>query len=259
MKKVILLLILPLLCTARIQVTTYMPLEQFFLEKIASTYIITKNITKVYTSEFKELVQGDLVRLSRTKAYFHFGLEVEKKYAQVLTNMNPNLKVYDLSKGVEKIDGNPYFWTDPLRLRKVVNNIYEALLELSYYNKDMYMQNRDKLLKEIDDIFLKVRDKLYSSEIYNIFVFDKYWHYFARRYSLNLYNRNKTVLEAKDIEKTREFVDLNQIKTILIKDDKTLAYALALKKHTELPIKKHNIFDRLYFFNLEKLSIKLSK
>ncbi|MGM0518427.1 MAG: metal ABC transporter solute-binding protein, Zn/Mn family [Campylobacterota bacterium] len=259
MKKVILLLIFPLFCIARIQVTTYMPLEQFFLEKIAGQNVIVKNITYIYSSQVKDLSKADINSLARTRAYFHFGLDIEKKYAKTLKEINPKLKVFDLSKGIEKIDNNPYFWTDPLLLRKVIHNIYDALLKLTYFNKDFYKQNRDNLLARIDKLFLKLRDNLYETNIYNIYVFSDYWHYFARRFSINLYKKSKEVVKVDRIEPIKNFVDIKNIKMILIKDEQNLGYALSLNSHTKLPIKKHNIFDKLYFLNMEKLSLKFIK
>ena len=259
MKKVILLLILPLLCIARIQVTTYMPLEQFFLEKIASTNVVTKNITYFYSPKKKNLSKADLIALARTKAYFHFGLDIEKEYAKILKDINPRLKVYDLSKGVRKVDNNPYFWTDPLLLRKTIHNIYDALVELTYFNKEFYKQNRDNLLARLDKTFLKLKDKLYQSTIYNVYVYNDYWYYFAKRFSINLYKKEKKLIKVDEIKPIQDFVDTKNIKMVLIRNEENLGYALSVNSHTKLPIKKHNIFDNLYFLNMERLSLKFTK
>lgn len=264
MKKTLFLLILPLLAFSKFQITVYMPIEEFFIKKIAQNYVRAKKITLYYTDQEIDLKYSDLSRLANTRAYFHFGLDIEKSYIKKLKEINPQLKIYDLSVGINKLklkDGtvNPYIWTDPLILRDVATNIYEYLIELDSINQEHYKRNYELLLAKLDKLFLDIRNNLYESEIYNIYVFDDYWDYFANRFTLNLYKREKKIIKANELEDIKKFANLNEIKAILIKDKNDINYAKSLADEMNIIIKEHDIFEELFFFNLETLSKKLSK
>lgn len=263
MKKTLFLLILPLLAFSKFQITVYMPIEEFFIKKIAQNYVRAKKITLYYTDKPVDLKYSDLSRLAQTRAYFHFGLDIEKTYISKLQEINPQIKIYDLSKGIKKLKTktgkiNPYIWTDPLLLRDVATNILNYLVELDSINEDHYRRNYEMLLAKLDKLFLDIRDNLYASEIYNIYVFDDYWDYFANRFSLNLYKRKKEIVKAHNIEKIENYTSSREIKAILIQNKDSKPYAKSLAGKMNIIIKEHDIFEELFFFNLENLSKKLS-
>ncbi|MGA1940960.1 metal ABC transporter solute-binding protein, Zn/Mn family [Arcobacter sp. YIC-310] len=263
MKKTLFLLILPLLAFSKFQITVYMPIEEFFIKKIAQNYVRAKKVALYYTDKPIDFKYSDLSRLAQTRAYFHFGLDIEKSYISKFKEINPQIKVFDLSKGIKKLELkngkiNPYIWTDPLLLRVVASNIYNALIQLDSINKEHYKRNYELLLTKLDKLFLDIRANLYKSDIYNIYVFDDYWDYFANRFSLNLYKREKKIIKADTLKDLESFTKTNEIKAILIQGKKTDTYVKSLASKVELPLKKHDIFEELFFFNLESLSKKLS-
>lgn len=263
MKKILFLLILPLFAFSRFQITTYMPIEEFFIKKIAQNHVKVVTVTNFYTNKKIDFKYSELKKLSDSRAYYHFGLDIETQYIDELQNLNPNLKIYDLSKGIDKISSNGttnhFIWTDPLLLRDVAKNIYESLLELDSYNRDHYKRNYEILLKTLDELFLEIRSNLYRSEIFNIFVFDEYWDYFALRFRLNLYKMPKSIVKASEISDLQKMTENKNIRAILINDDNSFMYARSLSGNANLPIKTHNIFDELFFYSLKELSKDLSK
>jgi len=259
MFKFLILLLLPLFLYAKFQVTTYFPLESFLVKRIAQNQIRTKEIFNRYLPNFKELSSSELSRLSSVKVYFHFGLETEIKYAKILKKLNPELLTVDMSEGIKKIDNNPYIWMDPLLLRDVAKNIYKTLIEIDNLNKDFYEANYNKLLDDLDQTFLKIKEKMNNSEVYNLFVFDDYWFYFAKRFRINLYKREKSYINTSDIKNVQEFAEKKSIKKLLINRGDSYIISQSLSTAANINIIEHNPFDELILLSQYILIQKISE
>jgi len=240
-----------------------MPFEAFLIKKIAENNVRIRTIAKDYSSKTKDLKYSEISRLSNSGIYLHFSLDVEKEYELMLRKVNPKLKSYDMSKGINKITKkgkvNNYVWTDPILLRDIATNIYNIIVELDSKNKEQYKRNYELFLDELDEIFLKAREKLYSSEIYNIYVFDDYWAYYAQRFGLNLYKRKKAIVKADEVTPIINYVDKNDIKAVLVAKDSTYNYARSISGYTKIAIKQNDIFNEFVLSNLWELSKELSQ
>ena len=215
MLKIFFILFLPLLLFSKIQILTYFPLETHIVKKIGQKEIVPREITNRYLSEFRKIPSSEISRLSNSKIYFHFGLDIEKEYESILIEKNPNLKIIDMSKDVNKINNNPYIWMDPFAMRVIAKNIYEALIELDNNKKDFYKENYERFLDEIDDTFLKIKQKMSGSEITTIYAFDDYWDYFANRFRLDIIKKEKKYLNITDVSDTLQFTQDRNIKKLL--------------------------------------------
>ncbi|QKJ22378.1 metal ABC transporter solute-binding protein, Zn/Mn family [Poseidonibacter lekithochrous] len=263
MFKILFLLILPLLVFSKYQITTYMPLEGYLIKKIAQNYVRSKVIVPTYSNKKLDLSHSEISRLANTKAYFHFGLDIEKEYISLLSKANPQLKVFDLSNGIDKISYNGkinhYVWMDPILLRKVAKNIFDAIVSLDKSNKGFYLNSYNALLDELDKIYLNTKVKLDKSEIYNIFIFDEYWTYYAKRFGINLYRKDKQIIKADEVTPLLKFVDKNEIKAVLVANDNTFSYAKSISGNADIVIKSNDIFDDFLFNNFINLTKELEK
>ena len=175
MLKFLFILLFPLVLFSKIQVVTYFPLESHLINKIAQKEIITREITSRYLNTYKNLPVSELSKLANSKLFFHFGLDIEKKYAELLLKENHKIIVVDISSNIQKIDNNPYIWTDPLNLRAVAKNIYDAFAMYDKNKESYYKENYEKFLDEIDETFLKIKQRLNNSELQYVYVFDDFW------------------------------------------------------------------------------------
>lgn len=257
MLKIFFILLLPLLLFSKIQILTYFPLETFIVKKIAQREAVTREISSRYLPEYRKIPQSEISRLSNSKIYFHFGLDVEKEYEDILKKNNPNLIIIDMSKNIDKIDGNPYFWTDPFTLRIVAKNIYEVLIEIDKYKADFYKKNYEKFLDEIDDTFLKIRQKMKDSDVTTIYVFDDYWNYFANRFRIEIIKEEKKYLTISDLPSLVKFRQDKNIKKLLFHNGMDYNIALSLSTNLNLEIVEDDIFGDRWEFNLLNLSQNL--
>lgn len=259
MLRIFFILLLPLLLFSKTQVLTYFPLETHLINKIAQNQIKTREITSRYLETYTELPPSEISRLSNSNIFFHFGLDIEKKYAQLLLAQNPNLIVIDISLNVNKIDNNPYIWTDPLNLRVVAKNIYDAFVKYDKNNETYYKENYEKFLDEIDQTFLKVKQKINSSEIEYIYVFDNFWDYFAKRFGIVTIQREKRYLSIAEIPKMTEFSRDKNIKKLLFSQYDNKDFILSISSNLNLQTIDDDIFNQQWQLNLLNLAQNLTK
>ena len=259
MLKILFLLFFPLFLFSKVQILTYFPLESHIVKKIAQKEVVTREISNRYLPEFRKIPSSEVSRLSNSKIYFHFGLDVEKQYENTLKERNPNLIIVDMSKGVDKLNNNPYIWMDPFTMRIVAKNIYEAFIEIDKANESFYKENYEKFLDEIDDTFLKIKQKMSGSEVTTIYAFDDYWDNFANRFRLNIIKQEKKYLNIADISKTQEFTQNKNIKKLLFYRGMDYNIALSFSSNLNLEIIEDDIFDDKWQFNLLNLSQNLFK
>lgn len=258
MKKVILaFFFLPVFLLAKFQVTTYFPLESRLVKTLAQNEVRIKEISNIYSDKLTDLPQSEISRLSSVNVYFHLGLDVEKKYAQILLKKNPYLKVIDLSKNIKKVDNNPYIWMDPFLLKEIITNLYNELCLIDKFSKNLYKENYERLILEVDKIFLEIKEDFYKSDVFNIYVFDDYWYYFASRFRVNLFKKDKKYLNITKLQNTIEFTKQNKIKKLLFSNDNSYTIAKSYEKNLHILAIEHNIFEENILLNLRKLSLLL--
>lgn len=258
MLRIIFILLLPLLLFSKMQVLTYFPLETNIINKIAQNEIKTREISSRYLETYTELPFSEISRLANSRIFFHFGLDIEKKYAQILLNQNPNLIVVDISLNVNKINNNPYIWTDPLNLRVVSKNIYDAFVKYDKNNESYYKENYEKYLDEIDQTFLKIKQKLNSCDIQYIYVFDNYWDYYAKRFGIVTVQRAKKILNISEISQTNAFTKDKNIKKLLFSRNDNHEYILSLTNNLSVTAVEDDIFNSTWQLNLLNLTQNLS-
>jgi len=263
MKKYLLFLLLPLFLYSKVQVTVTYPFEEFLVKKIGQKHVRIKKIDKLYNTTLNTLSKPEIAKLATRKAYFHMSLPIEKEYIKLLKNRNKDLFIFDMSKGIKKLKykgkENPYIWMDPLLTRTIAKNIYESLSLIDKFNKEYYFEYYTEFLDELDETFLKIKNKLNNSKIYNIFVYDEYWDYFLKRFKINIYRRDKRILKLNEIHTLSKLVKSNEIKAILISNTDSLDIAKTIAGNLHIQIKSHDIFEKLYFYNLSILTKELSK
>ncbi len=259
LKIVLILLFSNLLLSAKYLVTTYFPLETILLNKIGQNEFKIKEIKNVYSDSYTKLTPSEIEKLANVKIYFHLGLKIEKEYAKILKEYNSELIVVDLSENIKKIDNNPYIWTDPLILRDVATNIYNALVLNDEFNKEYYKTNYETFLNELDDIFLRVKQKIDSSATSSLYVYDDYWFYFAQRFRLNLIKKEKRYISAKEVIELIKFSEDNGVNKLLISKNESSDIVKSMISNTKIVIIEDDIFDELLLVNLVSLASNISK
>lgn len=164
-----------------------------------------------------------------------------------------------MSLNIEKINNNPYIWTDPLLLRKIAQNLYESLVQIDKNKASLYKKNYEKFLEEIDNTYLKIKQKLSNSEVNTIYVLDDYWEYFAKRYRIKTIKKDKKFLHITEIPDLLKFTQKNGIKNLLFYDNYDHNIAVSISSNLDVKMIEDSIFKDKWQVNLFSLTEELIK
>lgn len=192
---------------AALQVTVSILPQAYFVERIAGD-LITVNVMvgpgeEAHTYEPKP---EQMKSLTQSQILFTIGLEYEKVWVPRFQDINPGLEIIDSSKGIRRIplstvsahddDGelhdeedlegglDPHVWLSPDNGRVIAENVFLALSELAPQHAEIFQQNYDILINEIDDLDARIETALGDLEGRKFMVFHPAWGYFARQYNL---------------------------------------------------------------------------
>ncbi len=247
---------------SKINITVTLPVQKYFLEKISKNtfYIrVLKQKNKKFDINDKERIE----KLAFSRVYYTIGLEEEKEYISILKSINKSLIIHDLSKNIKKDifygKENPYIWFDPIKVRLLAKNIFENLVKLKSYKKDFFMSNYKSFLHELDNSFIYISKLFDKSENNSIFVYEYYWHYFAKRFRLNLYYKDNRYTKIEEISSLIKFSRKNNIRKLLIRRGTSYEQARSLTSHINADIIEHDVeaYDwNKSLYNLTKQIIK---
>jgi zinc transport system substrate-binding protein len=103
-----------------------------------------------------------------------------------------NPQKIDASKGLNasylderNMTFDPHVWLDPLLAKKQVENIRDGLIMIDPNHKDIYVNNSNNFLNELDNLDEKIRTDLESCKKKDFITFHNSFSYFAKQYGLN--------------------------------------------------------------------------
>ena len=201
MKKItILILIINNFLCANINVVVSILPQQTFLQAIGGDKVnVTLMVKPGNSPHTYEPKPSQMKAISNADVYFSIGVEFEKAWLQRFKNQNSNMKIFDISKGIEKIDikkhehkhknhnedeaKDPHIWTSPTNVKVIAKNIYAELIKIDKNNKVYYKSNLDKFLLHVDKTDQKIKD-IFKQKKIKFMVFHPSWGYFAKEYNL---------------------------------------------------------------------------
>ncbi|WP_428025877.1 metal ABC transporter solute-binding protein, Zn/Mn family [Arcobacter sp.] len=261
MKKLILLLIL--LSTsvfARVVYTVTIEPQKFFLERIGQSKIKVKTIYEGVNFT-KELPHVHFRKFAFSDTYFKIGLPAEEFYAQELLGFNKDIKIVDTSVNVDKIvkNGkvNPYIWLDPLKVRKVIDVMLETLIKNDPDNKEFFESNCQELLKELDKIFLRLKNSLFYSTN-AVMVFNDKLDYFLSRFDVRYYMAENKILSGPKFTEIFRLSKEKNIRYLIV--DSSIDYEVynTWSNANNMEVIQSDIYSFNWFSDLFVLSDKIA-
>ncbi len=203
--KIIILIIFQVSLIAKINTIVSISPQLIFLKSIGGDKINISLMVKPGNSPHTYSPKPSQMKdIAKANIYFAIGVEFEDIWLKKFKNQNHKMKVVDLSNGIQKvamashhhhndkhsekekhIKTDPHIWTNPMNVKIVAKNIYQALIDIDIQNKDFYKKNLNKFLQEITDLDKKIK-KILSKTVPNsrFMVFHPAWGYFAKQYNL---------------------------------------------------------------------------
>lgn len=172
--------------------------QKFMLEKIVGdNFEVSCMLNEGNNPEAYEPSLTHLMNIEHSAAYFcigYIGFEyaiVDKAHAN-----NPNLKIYDNSRGIEVIKGthfspegkhdeaDPHLWTSVPNAIAISRNMLDALIELDPDHADVYKENYNKFKSELETLDARINEQLAAKRGTAFIVWHPSLSYFARDYGL---------------------------------------------------------------------------
>jgi len=141
--------------------------------------------------------------LAEADIYFSTGFPFEQRLLKKIKNQNRYFHFVETDRGIDKIyilehpndlhaspeeklttEPDPHIWLSPLNLKIIAINIYNAISVTDPQNRNLYQNNLEKLLQDIEVVHKKLENTFspYRGKVF--FVFHPAFSYFAEAYGL---------------------------------------------------------------------------
>lgn len=183
--------------------------QQEFVEKIAGDRVnVVVLIPPGASPATHEPTAGQLRAVADAKAYFTVGsgLPFENVWLDKIETVNEDMLIVDCSEGITIMEMHeeehheeeeheeehhdhggvdPHIWTSPLNAKIMVENTYLGLTKIDPDNSELYLQNKEAYLKELDEADARIRATL-GEEGGSFMTYHPSWNYFATEYDLEM-------------------------------------------------------------------------
>lgn len=176
-----------------------LPLKYFVDKIVGDIYKVEVTVPPGVGPETYSPTPKQMKMLSEADAYFAIGyLAFEIDLLTKFSSLNPNLKVFQISKGIKLIEQkeeqhadhihlqgvDPHIWSSPKEAKVISQNIYEGMVTIDPGNRESYSKNLQLLLAEIDKVDSSVANILFKAKTKKFIIFHPALGYFARDYGL---------------------------------------------------------------------------
>jgi zinc transport system substrate-binding protein len=174
--------------------------QKTFIEKIAGDeFSVQVLVPEGSSPESYTLLPSQLKEISRSEIWFRMGyIGFELSWQEKIEQINKNMKVIDLSEGLDLINEvevnhgdhvhpggiDPHFWMSPKLVKQMSERITRELSELNPEKRDEYRTNYQNFVKEIDQLDVQIRNALKDYQGKAFITFHPSLSYYARDYGL---------------------------------------------------------------------------
>lgn len=180
-------------------VSSFFPIDQFVGkvggEAIERMLLIPKGVEP---HDYEPTIK-DIQRVDSADVLVYNGLGFENWIGKI-----SNPQKIDASKGLNasylderNMTFDPHVWLDPLLAKKQVENIRDGLIMIDPNHKDIYVNNSNNFLNELDNLDEKIRTDLESCKKKDFITFHNSFSYFAKQYGLNQHSISNTDPESE--------------------------------------------------------------
>lgn len=178
--------------------------QKYFLEQIAGDDFDINIVIPPGSSHSEyDPSPGNMVDISKSAAYLCMGnLGFEEHLIGRIADINPELKIYDLSKDVVLLDASPHshehhhhsgcshndkdahIWMSARNAKTIAKNIYRTVSELNPERESFYKGNLEDFLARLDSLDMLTQQRLQDLSVRSFIIFHPALTYYAGDYSL---------------------------------------------------------------------------
>ncbi len=180
--------------------------QQYFIEQLAGDLVeINVMIPPGASPATYEPSVSQLGKLDRSDVYMRIGyVGFERSWMDRIISVNPDMKIVDLSEGVdiimedsgEKEDhhghahhgSDPHIWMSTFNARIIARNIHNELVLLLPGEKEYLLDRFDQFSLSLDSLHHTISSKLESIENRKFMIYHPALTYYARDYGLEQFS-----------------------------------------------------------------------
>jgi len=207
----------------RLDVVVSIPPQKYFVERIGGEYVnVTVMLPPGASPATYEPKPQQLQNLADAEAYARIQVPFENAWWERIRSGNPEMKVVDLTEGVNRMpmaaehshpgeehhhhsdadehqhdqeassqtetvaNPDPHIWLSPPLVKEQAQTIYAALVELDPSRQQIYQENLNAFIADLDQLDQDIQQTLSGVENRTFMVFHPAWGYFARAYNLEM-------------------------------------------------------------------------
>lgn len=209
--------------------------QKYFAEKlVGDRFIINCVVPQGGNPEAYDPTPSHLVQVGKSVAYWRIGsLGFELAWLDKLAQNNPDMRIFDLSKGVEPLPdthhhsselgrhlhaSDPHYWSSPKKVLIMVRNMYDAVLELDPKGEKYYTKNYEELVAEISRVDSVLEERLEPVHGQMFAIYHPSLSYLASDYHLRQLSveHNGKEASAFSLKKTVDVAKENGVRVIFI-------------------------------------------
>ena len=273
MRFLIFLFLSTLLLSAKLHCVASIPPVKNFVEAIGDGEVEVSVMVQPGNSPHSyEPKPSQMKALDGADCYFAVGVEFEKAWLPRFAAQNPEMKIVDLSWGIEKLPmteheeheghhhaegSDPHIWTSPANVESMGKKIYETLARLDPEHQKFYAERFAAFRKKVGKTDAEIRSILSKLPPHSAFmVFHPSWGYFARDYGL----RQLPVEVEGKAPKPRQLMHLidearrEKVRAIFVQPEFSDKSARLLARELGIPVVKISPLAENWNDNLLKLA-----
>lgn len=174
--------------------------QQEFVERIAKDKVIVKAIVGKGASPHNyEPTPKQMLYISKASLWFTIGIDFERALKPKIKSLYPSIKIIDLTNGIkyrtleehshgEEEEGHetldPHIWLGYEQVKIILSNTLINLKQISPENGEFFEKNYKEYLKEIDETFDEMKQKMKPLEGKTIFVYHPAFGYFFDNFGI---------------------------------------------------------------------------
>ena len=188
------------------QVTVSILPQAYFIERISGGSVdINVMVGPGEEAHTYEPKPEQMRALAESQIFFTLGLEYEAVWVPRFEEINPDIKIIDLAEGIQRIplatnhthhdeeesheedseNGlDPHVWLSPDNGKILAENTLLALSELVPESADIFQDNYNAIVADIEDVDTRIRDTISGLDQRKFMIFHPAWGYFAEQYNL---------------------------------------------------------------------------
>lgn len=216
-----------------------------FAKKICGDKADVYNMTSAGSEPHDfEITSKDMADLTKANLFIYNGGGMEH-WVDTVKDSIKELKYVETSSNIDDKGVDPHFWLSPIKAKKQMENIKNALAEIDAVNADYYNSNYNYYADRLDELDNHFKDVLSKIKNTNVVVTHPAFGHFCEAYSLNQVAIARDEADPKAMSDTIAFIKNNNVKAIFYEDFSSSKLVDSIAKETGAKILTLNPIESL--------------